>query len=90
MTPSDSKQPKLELRHQRTGDVVFDWIDTADKYKTPQYYVYKMIEILLPKAINKAPLEELQSKNMDKARNFKLIELWAPDATPRKGWLKVC
>ena len=26
----------------------------------------------------------------DFARKFKLIELWAQDDTPRKGWLKVC
>jgi hypothetical protein len=24
-----------------------------------------------------------------KAKVFKLIELWASDATPRRGWLKV-
>ena len=25
----------------------------------------------------------------EKARKFKLIELWAKDDIPRKGWLKV-
>ena len=27
--------PNLELRHQRSGDVVFDWIDERNKFKTP-------------------------------------------------------
>lgn len=44
-----SGQP-LELRHQRTGDVVFDWVDPTNRFKTPQYYAYKLIETLLPKA----------------------------------------
>lgn len=42
----------LELRHQRTSDVVFDICDT-DIYEMDlkiQDYVYKMIETLLPKA----------------------------------------
>lgn len=34
------KPPPLELRHQRTGDVVFD-------------FIYKLIETLLPKAMCK-------------------------------------
>ncbi len=40
----------LELRHQRTGDAVFDY-DNQDipNYK-PFYYIYRLIEILLPKA----------------------------------------
>ena len=45
----------LELRHQRTGDVVFDWVDPANPFKKPTYYVYKLIEILLPKAMAKLP-----------------------------------
>jgi hypothetical protein len=45
----------LELRHQRTADVVFDWVDENNKFKTPDYYTYKMIETLLPKAMNKLP-----------------------------------
>lgn len=45
----------LELRHQRTGDVVFDWTDVADPFKKPMFYTYKLIETLLPKAMNKIP-----------------------------------
>ena len=41
---------KLELRHQRTGDVVFDWRDPANPHKKPDFYIYRLIEILLPNA----------------------------------------
>lgn len=60
--------------------MVFDWA-AEDSFKTPQYYTYKLIETLLPKAMPKV--------SEKKARVFKLIELWASDATPRRGWLKV-
>jgi len=40
---------KLELRHQRTCDVVFD-------YSAPQQYIYHMIETLLPAAGRKLEL----------------------------------
>ena len=52
------KPPPLELRHQRTGDVVFDFIDEYDPFKKPMYFIYKLIETLLPKAMCK-----LDSKN---------------------------
>ena len=41
---------KLELRHQRTGDVVFDWRDPSNPHKKPDFYIYRLIEILLPNA----------------------------------------
>ena len=56
---SNEQDNKLELRHQRTGDVVFNWIgilarfitlDPIDPYVKPDYYTYKLIETLLPKA----------------------------------------
>lgn len=88
---SHSVGAPLELRHQRTGDVVFDWVDSKNKNKTPEYYTYKLIETLLPKAMIKAPVQgQLHTAEAyDKARKFKLVELWASDDTPRKGWLKV-
>jgi len=58
----------LELRHQRTGDVVFDWIDPADPFKKPSFYVYKLIETLLPKAMNKLPKADTEAGNADKMR----------------------
>lgn len=50
--PPAEKAPNLELRHQRTGDVVFDFVE-ADSRKKPMYFIYKLIETLLPKAMNK-------------------------------------
>ena len=67
---------KLELRHQRTGDVVFDWhskfyyiniflLDPINPFSKPQYYTYKLIETLLPKAM-------VDSK---KQPNLRMVEL---------------
>lgn len=67
---------KLELRHQRTGDVVFDWkgialrnsptcLDPVNRFSKPQYYTYKLIETLLPKAM----------VDLKKSSNLKMIEL---------------
>ena len=61
----DDAGGKLELRHQRTGDVVFDWYDPVDPYAKPQYYTYKLIETLLPKAM----------VDLKKSPNLKMIEL---------------
>jgi hypothetical protein len=65
---------------------VFDWVDDKNRFKTPEYYTYKLIETLLPKAMMKMPT----GAELKKERKFKLVELWASDETPRKGWLKVC
>lgn len=69
--------------------MVFDWVDDQDPFKTPQYYTYKMIETLLPRAMNKMPEGKMTKEVFERARKFKMIELWAKDDTPRKGWLKV-
>jgi hypothetical protein len=79
----------LELRHQRTGDVVFDWKDDSNRFKTPEYFTYKMIETLLPRAMNRLPPGPVTKEVFERCRKFKLIELWAQNDTPRKGWLKV-
>lgn len=87
---SDVKVP-LELRHQRTGDIVFDWIDEANPFKKPDYYVYKLIETLLPKAHAKIiPHGKAPAHKIEEERKLKMVELWAQDDTPRKSWLKVC
>ena len=93
-TSANSEKTVLELRHQRTGDVVFDWVDPANPFKKPSYYVYKLIEILLPKAMAKLPKKGNDgrlpnSQQVDDMRRLKMVELWAPDSEPRKGWLKV-
>ena len=95
----ENAHAKLELRHQRTGDVVFDWkgkyvklnnLDPINRFAKPQYYTYKLIETLLPKAM----------VDLKKSPNLKMIELyvyiltiynqyrWATDDKPRKGWIK--
>ena len=67
-----SKEGRLELRHQRTGDVVFDWRDESKTWQKPDFYMYRLIEILLPKAMIDKKKEP--EKNI---RNFKMVELWA-------------
>jgi hypothetical protein len=57
--------------------VVFDWADEDNKFKTPEYYTYKLIETLLPRAMNKLPAGAVTKEAFEKARKFKLIELWA-------------
>ena len=69
--------------------MVFDWTDEKDKFKTPDYFTYKMIETLLPRAMNKLPPGQCTKEAFDRCRKFKLVELWAQDDNPRKGWLKV-
>ena len=87
---SETKVP-LELRHQRTGDVVFEWTDEANPFLKPHYYVYKLIETLLPKAHAKLlPPGKHAPQKIDDERRLKMVELWAPDDTPRESWLKVC
>ena len=29
---------------------MFDWVDSINRFKTPEHYTYKLIETLLPKA----------------------------------------
>lgn len=71
--------------------MVFDWVDPKNKFHTPEYYTYKLIETLLPKAMIKKPadVEKIDEEAFKKLRKFKLVELWAQNDTPRKGWLKV-
>ena len=60
-------------------------------FKKPQYYTYKLIETLLPKAKNQILPMNLKTdvKKFEDERRIKMVELWAADDTPRKGWLKV-
>jgi len=53
------------LRHQRTGDAVFDNYDFKNEpnYK-PSLFVYRLIETLLPKA------------NFKEGENLKMIEMY--------------
>jgi hypothetical protein len=40
--------------------------------------------------MNKLPKSEITLTEYNKVRKFKMVELWAQDDVPRKGWLKVC
>ena len=88
-----SKESKLELRHQRTGDVVFDWDEPGKPHKKPDFYIYKLIEILLPRAMcSSNPKKKVgkSSKLSEKdVPELRMVELWAQDPSPRKGWIKV-
>lgn len=69
---------KLELRHQRTGDVVFNWHDYCKPQQKPDFYIYKLIEILLPKAM----VEKIKAKKDSKDTStqipkLRMVELWA-------------
>ncbi len=59
----------LELRHQRTEDVLFDYIDQNGKKSNPNLFIYNMIETLLPKA-NYKEGEELKMMEMYIYFNF--------------------
>ena len=63
---------------------MFDWVSDTNQFKTPDYYIYKLIETLLPKAMNKLPPNaKITEQDYEKVRKFKMVELWAPDSTPR-------
>ena len=68
----------LELKHQRTNDAVFDYMDENDnKNYTPNKFVYKMIETLLPKATFRG----------NKGEKMKLLEIFSNEKEGRKGWI---
>jgi len=46
----EESEGRLELRHQRTGDVVADFVDPGQPNQRPNFYVYHLIETLLPQA----------------------------------------
>ncbi|KAL4454201.1 hypothetical protein ABPG74_012158 [Tetrahymena malaccensis] len=76
------KNQKLELRHQRTSDVVFEVTDEQDPSKVDtmmKEYVYQMIETLLPKA--------QFIPGVDK--HLKMMELFANPDNYRNGWISV-
>lgn len=81
------KGEEVEIRHQRSADVVFDFVKPESSWSTRNQTcpkpvaVYEMIEILLPKA-NLADLSEPR----------RLLELWYQDtewSVPRPNWIHV-
>ena len=75
---------KLELRHQRTCDVVFDMpIDPNGKCEPElKRYLYSMIETLLPEAL----IVEYKNKT---ELGFKMVELWGEKGYERRGWINI-
>ena len=73
-----NKKATIELRHQRTSDVVFDIYDKENNVNySPNEFIYKMIEILLPKAnITEEPKGTL-----------KMLEIYALKNSNRRGWI---
>lgn len=56
----------------------------------PDFYLYRLIEILLPKAmVEKQKKDKKASKDAEHIPKLKMVELWAQNEVPRKGWLKV-
>lgn len=82
----DSKKDNLELRHQRTCDVVFDLVQSQNvrcDIKTKNY-VYKMIETLLPRSLEN--LGKNEHLSMMELQYFKLFR-WGQRDIVRKGWI---
>ncbi|CAK62308.1 unnamed protein product (macronuclear) [Paramecium tetraurelia] len=46
----DEQKTQLELRHQRTPDVLFDFVSNGKKSEKSKEYIYQTIETLLPKS----------------------------------------
>jgi len=76
------KYGKLELRHQRTSDVYFDYmkmhLETKRALKSDNY-AYELIETLLPNATKKCLRENVST----------MLYLWAPKNEKRQGWTMV-
>ena len=72
------KKRHLELRHQRNTDVIFDFYDETrvNGISRPlKDQLYNIVETLLPSALK---------------QSCKLVEFFAEDQVPRKGWFKIC
>lgn len=67
---------------------MFDWYQDMNPQFKPDFYIYRLIEILLPRAM----CEKIKKNPKDiksQAPKLKMVELWAQNDKPRKGWLKV-
>jgi hypothetical protein len=73
-----SNKRYLELRHQRTGDAVFDFKEVGSPLYKPYDYIYRLIEILLPKA------------NYKQGECLKMMEIFGRKDYKRKGWINIC
>ncbi|KAI8642199.1 MT-A70-domain-containing protein [Parasitella parasitica] len=70
------KRNKVEIRHQRNADCVFDFVrplGLSQLTETKPAHVYNVIETLLPASV----------------QDSKLLELWARKNTQRQGWTTI-
>jgi N6-adenosine-specific RNA methylase IME4 len=78
------KYSRLELRHQRTPDVHFDFIRYHSQFPKqelkPQDYAYTLIETLLPNA----------TRHLNDDKTSTMLYLWAPKGEKRRGWTMIC
>ena len=95
---SDKKAKcNLELRHQRTCDVCFDWAitnpgneysdtDKINKDGLDRYSHFK------PNNYIYKMIETMLPKAMvtEEKRHLRLLELWSQNDEARKGWIKIC
>ena len=51
--------------------------------------MYRLIETLLPKAMVDKKKDSGGKDPRKNLTHFKMVELWAQNKIPRKGWLKV-
>lgn len=75
------------------------FIDPNNPQGKPDFYIYKLIETLLPKAMidtknyphinSNSESYEKSSKDKHPKCNLKMVELWAQNIKERKGWIKV-
>lgn len=68
----------MELRHQRTCDVVFDMAeDPSGKCALDtKQYIYGMIETMLPKCL-------------EEEGELKMLELFGDEDSRRRGWITI-
>lgn len=93
----------LELRHQRTCDVCFDWAFSKDQnefnsYENDQNKLINEDGIERPADGSFKPnnymykmIETMLPNAMvdPQLKHIRLLELWGENSTPRKGWTKI-
>lgn len=65
---------RLQIRHQRNADVIFDFI-REDPREKPREYAYRVVETLVPSSLQEGKCLELFGK---------------PDGKQRQGWTRIC
>jgi hypothetical protein len=85
----------LELRHQRTCDVCFDWGIDSSAYSKETDLInndgLSRITNFKPNNYMYKMIETMLPKAMveENKKHIRLLELWAQTDAPRKGWTKI-